>query len=166
MKIKVIIGVILISLCISTVSGQENRHMVTGGFNTVLFPNLNAMSFSLLMPGLTLEYEYMLSKNFSLGVGIGTNFLYSLLYSEIQGRWYPWARVFYVEMGLGLYGKFFYPYLYVFPEAGWKINIGKRNKWALMPTIGGRMLFGKYSDEIAANFFVLSEIGLKMGYKF
>jgi hypothetical protein len=144
--------------------------MITGGYNgSLMFGTaptfLSHLILTVLTPGITLEYEYMLNKNFSLGIGIGT-LMYFIPYQEIIGRWYPWAKMFYMEISLGIYA--IYPFMvsdpfvfYISPEIGWKINIGKKNRWALIPSLGGQVLW----LEDGSSTFV-TETGLKLGYKF
>ena len=177
MKKIMIIGSFLFILCFGTAFGQDTgqeletkNNMITGGFNTFILPWYpNPMLFGLIMPGFTVEYEYMLNDNFSIGGGLGTHILYVYQYAEIQGRWYPWAGRLYAELGMGLFGKFshfdinFNTFFYITPEIGWKIDLGKRNRWALMPTVGAKMIFGNYSED--SNFFVIPETGLKFGRK-
>jgi len=154
---KRIITVLILYFCIlSAVSGQESpKNMVAGGINLSAGPWLSYIP----LPGINFEYERMLGNMFSIGGEIGSNMFYPFV--EIFGSWYPWSKMFFTRLGLGWW-SLFGPSLMT--EIGWKINIGKKNTWALIPSLKGRM--SMFIMEKGVSIGGICELGLKIGYKF
>jgi len=117
------------------------------------------------------RYEYMLNKNFGVGVTAFWNSLFFLWNSygiQATGRFFPWGGVFYGELGLGYgtitgtedvsytdydwYGR---PYsssgswwysasgLMVTPGVGWKIDPGAPGGFFINPMLGVPVIIGK-----------------------
>ena len=114
--------------------------------------------------GINFEYERLLNPNFSIGLDIGLDL--SWPYAEIQGRWYPWAGKFFTGFGLGTIYVFGYYkghpnilFPVISPGIGWKIDIGKANKWVIIPSIVDRMDFRPLNTNIL-------ELNFKIGRKF
>ena len=149
--------------CSFTVHGQEAaKNLISFGIN---FSDEFPYSEIIIRPGLNLGYERLLNKSFSVGLEIGTN-LTVWPYGEIQGRWYYWADKLYLGFGFGTiciwgwhpgYSNFLFPLLS--PEIGWKINIGKANKRAIIISLSDRMNFRPLYTNIL-------ELNFKIGRKF
>jgi len=100
-----------------------------------------------ILPGINMEYERLLNKNFALAVDIGLDGLI-LPYADLYARWYPWAGMFFANIGLGIWQRGFGTLVFtpvISPGIGWKIDIGKPNGWNLITGIIGRIFF--YEDQ-------------------
>ena len=145
--------------CSFTVHGQEARkNTVAAGFN---LSGYSYMPFD--FPGFCLGYERLLNKNFSLGLDAGMNLFCPFV--EVQGRWYPLVKVFFIGCGLGIGGLFppdpsYYLFYFVSPAIGLSINIGKKNRWVFIPSITGGLILENWKP------FFLIELSLAIGYKF
>ena len=119
----------------------------------------------LVPPGFNLGYERLLNNYFSVGLDIGSNGPWP--YAEIQGRYYPWSKTFFAGIGIGIWGIIpSYQSIaspIISPEIGWKINIGKTNRWVIIPRVIGHIRSGFYDFPYSDSIF---EIGLRIGYKF
>ena len=146
------------------VSEQKTaRNSVSDGIN------LSSYYFPIpIGPGLSIEYERLLGKIFSVGLEIGTMWFYRP-YFEIMGRIYPFRGMFF-GLSWGLWWpepKDSYYFHLISAEFGWKIDLKKNKNWHLTPSIAGR-LYGdppdndrKFSIEM-----ILPVLNFKFGYKF
>jgi len=124
-------------------------------------------------PNPSIGYERSLTDNFSVFFDIGTN-LILIPYGEIQGRWHPWAKTFFVGLGLGIFGfntpTIFPPSLPLAPMTslciGWKINIDELNNWFLIPGFTARIIIDVYDINSVHIEHGVPEISLKIGRKF
>ena len=150
------------------VSEQKTaRISVSGGIN------LSSYFMIPMNPGLSVEYERLLGKLFSVGIEIGTMWFYTP-YFEILGRIYPFSGMFF-GLGWGLWlatPEYLNYYHMVFAEFGWKINIKKNTKWHLTPSVAVKMIQPEIKDNNVwkKNSLVmemlLPELNFKFGYKF
>jgi hypothetical protein len=147
---------------------------IYGGISTSAIGLYEFLFFSsLLVFGLTLEYERSLNKMFSISIDTGID-PFIRPYAEIKGRLYPWSKTFFIGLGAGIL-IYWEPYndnssfslLSISPTIGWRINIGKQNRWVIMPSTTHRFLFDSYLPwrGIAYNLFD-AKINLNVGYKF
>jgi hypothetical protein len=163
--------IFLLFLCITSVYAEEAsvNNTISGGVS-IIYTGI----FGGIMPGLNIEYEHLLHNNFALAVGIGGDGLLAP-YVDLYARLYPWARMFFADLGFGVWGRGFgswvlYPM--ISPSIGWKIDIGKSNRWNLIIGITGRILFfeeWRESDNVADNTFTVDstvKASLKAGYRF
>ena len=160
---KAIFIFLFVMLYGNVVFGQEReRNSISGGIYLLGFfdPGLEILE----LPGFSLEYERLLGSKFSIGIEIGTVF-FGASHVEIRGRFYPWSGMFFTGLGFGAFGYAGAPTggisPAIFPEFGWKIDIGKRNKWFLLPSIKTMVCFN-VRNRVA----VLPTINLKIGYRF
>ena len=64
----------------------------------------NWLSGELSLLGAGARYEYMLNKNWSVGVNAywtSLFFVYNDLGANVVGRFYPWGKTFFAELGVG-----------------------------------------------------------------
>ena len=160
MKKTFAIGLIIIFLCVCFVTGQEQqrKNIIKAGFN---LSGYSDMAFE--FPGFTLGYERLLNKNFSIGFDTGL-YLYSL-FTEIYGRWYPLGEIIFIGCGLGvggLYPKDRSEYLFyiVTPAIGFNFNIGRKKRWAFIPSVTTGIVLEDWKP------FFLTEFALEIGIKF
>ena len=161
MKKSIYLAFFLVSLCANNASGQESaKNTLYGGISLTSYVTYIATGF-------TIEYEHSLNNMFSVSIDMGIDLL---PYAEIKGRWYPWSKTFFTGLGIGIWGFFPYPEDYlsllISPAIGWKINIGKQNRWVLVPNITYLCLpFGSvYRDD---DWWKESfKISFSIGYKF
>jgi len=162
------------------------KNSISGGFNVYYTPFYSSFydlsEFS--MPGLSIEYERMLGNKFSVNAEISGN-LEKLRYLEIQGRFYPWSKMFYTGVGLGvnLLGGYQWFSIFnsdgtmenirvwdpeIFPslsvEFGWKIGIGKMKRWFFRPSVTGIFVYDHYPPYSYLEF--LTRLSIKTGYSF
>ena len=135
------------------------KHWLSGGF---FYSTLIALGFSV-------NYEYMLSPNFSIGAYLESGL--NNFGSSATGRYYPWGKTFFVGLGLGyglvgsLYPNIEHTYYdnyynesrtehilssvfgFLFtPSVGWKIDIGAPGGFFLQPGIRIPIGFGNKSS--------------------
>ena len=122
-------------------------------------------------------YERVLNNHFSVGALVFHNIfqpfgVYEYTGVQIIGRWYPWARRFYAEIGLGFarIRTSFLTYsgehdywlvedgIFVAPEVGWKIDLGIPGSFFINPTLGLVFPFNRGAP--------LPRIALGIGYAF
>jgi hypothetical protein len=166
MKKTFIFGLLLAFLCTSYVQGEKSReNVVSLGVNSSSQMQTDFFLAIFIQPGISIGYERVLNKYFSIGLDVGTNLLSP--YAEIQGRYYPWSRMFFMGLGFGILvlgpgaSSAFVPL--ISPEIGWKINIGKTDRLAIIPSTTGRLFLDNFPGSIQDSVF---EICLKLGYKF
>ena len=155
--------------CLFAQSGyiKPKKNLIAGGINISIF------SVGTIFPGLSLEYERLLNDYFTIGLDIGTNGVI-FPYIEIKGRWYPLSEILFFGLGAGTVGVWGGPRLdsddddgwfkfhpIICPEFGFKIDIGKRNRWVLIPSISARIPF---LHPLTSEFFL--DFCIKAGYKF
>ena len=146
-----------------------------------------------------LSYERALSSHFSVLIdgsysdylipGSDSVSLMNEYTAAVKGRWYPWAKTFFLELGvgygngLGLAGGAAYLATYIFtlglvdlpPDIfrangllissglGWKIDIGKPNGFVLPVNVGNDLIVD-FSHPGFVDFIPYARIGL--GYSF
>jgi hypothetical protein len=148
--------------------------------------NTGALSFSFI--GIGASYERMLTKHFSVTLDIAYTTLFVFLddfTAAIKGRWYPGAKAFFLELGLG-YGNMvgaagsaiaFLTWIFtaglagdvsnnlrtqgllVSPGLGWKFDPGKPNGIVIPVNLGIDIVFGPLPD-------VLPYARIGVGYSF
>jgi hypothetical protein len=159
---KIIFVLILVIFIKGGVFTQEKaQNTITGGLNF-----LGYLPF-----GLDIEYERILINNF-LGRGLfsitGNVSYYTLIFfdlvcADLHARWYPWSRMFFVDVGVGYALIVWVPAFMLSPELGWKIDIGKPNSWVIIPSIAVSLYFtGK--DWPTGKFLPKADISI--GYSF
>ena len=146
--------------CSFNVQGQEpqRKNIIKAGAN---LSGYSEMAFN--FPGFVLGYERLLNKNFSIGFDTGLS-LYSL-FAEINSRWYPWEEYFFIGLGIGLGGLYpkdpsEYLFYMVTPSIGFNFNIGKKKRWAFIPSVTTGVLLEDWRP------FFLTEFALEAGIKF
>jgi len=164
MKKTAVIVLLFILLTSGIAFGEEaknNLAIIGANFSGIIFPNLS------------LGYERILTDNFTLYSGIGTNIIL-IPYAEIQGRWYPRAQSFFTGLGLGIFGfntpTIFPPPLPIAPmvslSIGWKNNVGKSGNWVLIPAFTARIIMDVYDINSIHIEHGVPELSLKIGRKF
>ena len=150
---------------------ETNKNVISVGVNLsdIFPPNIDIF----YRPGLSMEYERLFNNYFSMGLGIGSN-MTLLPYGEIFGRYYPWSETFFIGIGLGLMyvwglpvaGGVIKPKLSpkISSEIGWKIPIGKRKRWVIIPSF--LALGFCYFDEQNSHIYGMYGFCLKIGRKF
>ncbi|MDR0476159.1 MAG: hypothetical protein LBH43_21135 [Treponema sp.] len=129
-----------------------------------------------VMPGLDIGYERLLHKNFALAVDIGVDGIL-IPYADLYARWYPWAGMFFADLGLGIWRQGFETWIsmpWVSPGIGWKIYIGKTKRWNFTTGITGRIIFHEYHeidnidtvDNTIKSIEGTGKINIKVGYSF
>ena len=172
---SVFLGLLLTSLCVSNVSGESTKNTIYGGVGFTWDFIATAP-----LPGLFFEYERSLHDMFSFGVEIGSEFLFIPAspdgsqfafwpYAEVKGRWYPRANILFLGMSFGALFDLSTPiyeptYLTLSPGLGWKVDIGKNNKWVMIPGIYWRILYNiENKTWLAGNLF---KANFSVGYQF
>jgi hypothetical protein len=147
---------------------QFFRNTIYGGISTSGIAFYYAFSSPLLGLGLTLEYEHSLNKMFSISIDTGIDPLIRP-YAEIKGRLYPWSKSFFIGLGAGIWTYWVYDDYYlslsISPTIGWRINIGKKNRWVIMPSTTHRFIISLPWRGVMYNLFD-SKININVGYKF
>jgi hypothetical protein len=95
--------------------------------------------------GINAEYERMFNNKHSIAINVGSDPMiipYPLYSAEIKYRWYPFSGGFFVGLGTGIWGETNYRWS-ISPTVGWKFNIGKKNRLAIMPSITDRFLINE-----------------------
>ena len=127
-----------------------------------------------ILPGLNIEYERTLHKNFALAVDIGRDGLLSS-YVDLYARWYPWAGMFFADLGLGVWWPEFDAWILrpqISPGIGWRIDIGKPNGWNLITGITGRIVFYKNVERRDSSIYTeesvdfTGKVFFEVGYSF
>ena len=168
---KIFFMFFLIVLYINVAFGDEttnNSISVGTNYSFGFFPE----GISYMPQGINLGYERLLGDKFSFGIEVGSLASFIYPYFEIQGRFYPWAGMFFTELGFGGLmsllqsdvnneDKVSMPFPFIFSlEIGWKINIGTKNKWFLSPSIEEILLLTN------TNLVFLTNLCLKISYNF
>jgi hypothetical protein len=132
---------------------------IVGGLFAQSIGARNWISVEANILGAGLQYERMLTGNFSIGGStyMNTWFLLWLIYSfQAQVRYYPFANGLYAELGLG-YGWVsgfldlaseeadlsFMGGFMLNPALGWRIDFGKPGGFFINPQISVPLVFGK-----------------------
>jgi hypothetical protein len=159
---KIIFVLILVIFIKGGVFTQEKtENTITGGLNFLVY----------LPFGLDIEYERILINNF-LGrglfsitgnVGYYTLIFFDLVCVDVHARWYPWSRIFFVDVGVGCASFFWVPAFMLSPELGWKIDIGKPNGWVIIPSIAVSLFFTSKDWPIGN---LLPKVDISIGYSF
>jgi hypothetical protein len=161
---RILLGVLLISVFLNNAFGQEfTKNTIYGGISTtpagvLVFP------FLIYTIGLTVEYEYSFNNRFSASIEAGIE-PHLMPYVDIKGRWYPWSKTFFLGLGVGVW-SIYPPSLAISPTLGWKINIGKQNKWVLTPYMTYREIIIDPYQPFEVMWIYKFKIGLNIGYKF
>jgi hypothetical protein len=111
----------------------------------------NTIYFGPVMAG----YERALNQSFSVGAEVGINFFGICLatetglvmapyFADVFARWYPWQRIFFVNMKLGYQGGDIGDagVFHINPQIGWKIDIGKAGGWIFETRAGFGLTVG------------------------
>ncbi|MDR0289468.1 MAG: hypothetical protein LBI06_00855 [Treponema sp.] len=117
--------------------------------------------------GINAEYERMFNNKHSLSINVGSDPMfipYPLYSAEIKYRWYPFSKRFFVGLGTGIWGNENYTWS-ISPTLGWKFNIGKKKRLAIMPSITDRFLI---DESIARDGrpLIMLNFNLSIGYNF
>ena len=176
---KIIIVVFLIISYVNVAFGDEAaKNSISTGTN-ILFAfspksDSDPVGVSYGGTGFHINYERLLGEKFSIGAEIGSLFFYLLPYLEIQGRFFPWAKMFFIELDFGAMTTLmfdngnskdhvFTPFPYITFGFGWKIDLGKKKNWYLLPSIEEIFfLQGLFGSEVIFE----TNLCLKIGYKF
>ena len=183
-KKKIILCILLLSVCLNNIysddGGEYKRNIIFAGVSTSVEGLIMGIFFRspLSVIGLNVEYERSFNDKFSIAIDAGFDAgLAPMIYPyvEIKGRWYPWSKTFFVGLGVGISG--FIPSMYgianveneifpsISPTIGWRIDIGNKNKWVIMPTITNRIfIFPQMSgwDAVGERFI----LNFSVGYRF
>ena len=134
----------------------------------------NWLSAELSLLGGGARYERMLGPNFSIGANIYFNTLF-LFWNELEfglfGRFYPWGKTFFAEIGLGYH---VHTSLFVTdvataieggsftPAVGWKIDVGNPGGFFIQPGIRLPITFGlnQVTEEFGVGVGIVLYIGL------
>jgi len=165
--------IFLLFLCFASVYAEEvpSINTISGGASAILMPVFLGVP---VMPGLTIEYERVLNDNFALAVDFGIDG-FILPYIDLCARWYPWAGMFYANLGLGVWRQGFNTWILmpvISPGIGWKFDIGKPNGWNLITGLTGRIFLFEdtETDDTSVNKNSTVEITakafFKVGYSF
>jgi hypothetical protein len=105
----------------------------------------------------TAGYERSLNRSFSIGVESGLDFaglrnvdttvaesmVFVSSFNDLFVRWYPWQRSFFINLGAGYeHGGLETEkdktsvFLYLKPQVGWKIDIGRAGGWIFETRLG------------------------------
>jgi hypothetical protein len=98
---------------------------------------------------------------FGLATGAG-GFRILPFFADGFVRWYPWKRVFFVNLGLGYQGSGLgmeseqsYGVFHIKPQVGWKIDIGKAGGWIFETRVGFGITVGGEQQVITAGVPIL-----------
>lgn len=147
------IGLFVGIFCIFYTFGEESpKNKVYGGITFIL------------RPGFNIGYERALNDKFSMALDVNTDVLFPLAV-EITARWYPASNGFFAGFGSGVWMDI--PMFFLSPGIGWKINLGTQNKWVLIPSLTGRILWQVNTDFHPRTWFSpLVRANLFLGYRF
>jgi hypothetical protein len=122
--------------------------------------------------GAGVSYERMLTPNFSVG---GTMFYHTFFFFftslgvNVTGSFYPWAGMFYTEIGLGFGSNFTLNGAMITPAVGWKIDVGKTGGFFLNPELSVPLVLGVEEDwrgEKEFGILAIPRVSFGMGYAF
>jgi hypothetical protein len=158
MRKIIIAGFLLAFGAANGLFGQESaKNTLSAGINlSGIFP---------AFPGINVGYERLLTKHFSVAFDMGVDTVI-FPYAEVSGRWYPWEGSFFAHLGLGVWSLLpiiglIGPQLVVSPGIGWKIDIGEKNGWFLIPNLTGKIII--YNSQFV---LPITEINFSFGYSF
>jgi hypothetical protein len=141
--------------------------LVAGGVWAQSGPkNMVSGDIGLISAGI--RYERMLTAKLSIG---GTAFYNNFMFFfnsvgvTATGRFYPWAGVFYLGLGLGFGSNFVLNGAMVAPALGWKIDVGKPGAFFLNPELSLPIVFGVDGEGEFGNLAIPRAV-LGMGYAF
>jgi len=155
----------------ANIIGQESKHNVFYGGLSFAGPIIPSYGF-----GFDIGYERMINNNFSLSVGIGTEMII-LQYIDIYALWYLMDGNFFLGLGMGglfaFFGKnsFLWPFpeyaFTIHPTFGWKINIGRNDRFVFFPSITHRIcIFPGDEAEFRVLPVPLAKAKILFGFKF
>jgi hypothetical protein len=126
-----------------------------------LSPGLRIGGSSFAWLAAELRYEYMLCPFFSVGAYVYYEYSYGI---GISGRWYPFAKSFFLELGLG-YNKWYseasffdhdtnqwykniddFNGIDIISGLGWRIDVGKPGGLYITPSIKFPTIFRWYKN--------------------
>jgi hypothetical protein len=122
----------------------------------------NTIFFGPVMAGYERSILPMLSVGVEVGIdafGLSTNaeggFRIFPAFADAFARWYPWKRVFFVNLGLGFQNSgmgmetdLTYGVFHIKPQVGWKLDIGNAGGWIFEARAGFGMTVGGESQVI------------------
>jgi hypothetical protein len=147
MKIYKMILVLILALIIAEgVFAQDS-----GGYK-------NNVTASAGILGVAASYERTLTPSWSAGGSIFYDWIFALSDFGVTafGRFYPWQKAFYVQLGMGFgfvshyEGGYFKGYpvkttttgFMISPKIGWKIALGRTGHWTLEPALALNVALG------------------------
>ena len=172
---RMILCILLLSICLNNLysdDGEEyKKNIIFAGISTSPVGLIIGTIFGspLSAIGLNAEYERSFNNKFSIAIDAGIDPMV-WPYVEIKGRWYPWSKTFFAGLGAGIWG--FHPLIEenniipsISPTIGWRIDIGKKNNWVIMPTITNRiMIFTHFTSGVTTGETLL--VRFSVGYRF
>jgi hypothetical protein len=145
--------------------------LVAGGVWAQSGPK-NWISGDISLIGAGISYERMLTSKFSIG---GTAFqnafmvIFNSLGVNVTGRFYPWAGVFYMGLGLGFGSNFILNGAMIDPAVGWKIDVGKPGAFFINPELSLPITLGVQENSNGESEFgnlAIPRVSFGMGYAF
>lgn len=139
MKKKHILFLALVMIVTGSIFAQEKYD---GSFkNTIFFGPVMAGYEKSILPMLSIGAEAGINL---FGISTGdSSFRVAPFFADAFVRWYPWKRVFFVNLGLGYQGSgmgmdsdLTYGVFHIKPQIGWKIDIGKAGGWIFETRVG------------------------------
>lgn len=145
----------------------------TGDLNTASA----GINIGLLAFGLDAEYERVIMPRLNFGglntklalageLGFQTVIWLPIHYFDVRARLYPWSGIFFADLGLGyawVLGGLISAFM-VSPQIGWKIDIGGKGKWLVMPSAAYCYFFlnGASPDAVGA----IIKMNVRLAYSF
>jgi hypothetical protein len=143
-------------LVCATINAQSTQHHWISAS-----PGLRLGGLSLVWPAAELRYELMLNPSFSVGAYVYYEFSFGM---GITGRWYPFSKSFFLELGSG-YNKLYFNNIYfdhdtnkwiefiedhngidIIPGFGWRIDVGKPGGFYITPSVKFPITFRWYKN--------------------
>ncbi|MDR2509163.1 MAG: hypothetical protein LBC77_00805 [Spirochaetaceae bacterium] len=127
-------GLLVLALAALAAGGAFAQEKYDGSKkNTIFFGPVMAGYERAIIPALSVGVEAGI--NF-FGLGTDSSFRIAPAFADGFVRWYPWKRVFFVNLGLGYQGSGMgmetdqsYGAFHIKPQIGWKIDIGEAGGW-------------------------------------
>ena len=131
---------------------------------------LGGINIGLLTFGADIEYERafpgLLPGLFAVAAetGFTTVLIFPIYNIDVRARWYPWAKTFFADFGVG-FGSFFgwSSALQISPGVGWRIDIGESNGWVIVPSLQYNYFVAFSEVDFSGS---LIKICFRMGYSF
>jgi hypothetical protein len=156
MKKKIFLFFCGFIVCATILNAQSTqRHWISAS------PGLRAGGSSFFGPAAELRYELMLNPSFSIGAYVYYEFSFGI---GITGRWYPFSKSFFLELGAG-YNKLYFNNIYfdhdtgrwvkriedlngidIIPGLGWRIDVGKPGGFYITPSVKFPVIFRWYKN--------------------